>query len=103
MISAVFNIRNSKPVGFTLKGHSGYAESGRDTVCAAVSSAAYMAVNTVTEILGCALDAEVDDGYMRASLRSESEAAKDVFSGLMLHLTELSKEYPDFIRIITEV
>ena len=103
MISAVFSIRNGKPCGFTIEGHSGSAERGRDIVCAAVSSAAYMAVNTVTEILGCEVQAEVRDGYMKISLRGDADAAKDIFSGLMLHLTELSKDYPDFIRITTEV
>lgn len=103
MISAVFNIRHSKPFGFTIKGHSGSAESGQDIVCAAVSSAAYMAVNTVTEILGCDVDADVHDGYMKISLRGDSDAAKDIFSGLLLHLKELANDYPDFIRITTEV
>lgn len=103
MISAVFHIRNKKPYEFTIQGHSGSAESGRDVICAAVSSAAYMAANTVTEILGCEIDADVRDGYMKISLCGESDAAKDIFSGLMLHLEGLMEEYPGFIRITTEV
>lgn len=100
MIRAVFNIPKGR---FTIQGHSGSAEQGQDIVCAAVSSAAYMAVNTITEILGQKVDAEVSDGYMKISLSGSNEAASDILRGLELHINELAKDYPDFIRITTEV
>lgn len=103
MIRAVFTIRNSNPVAFTVNGHSGSAESGRDIICSAVSSACYMAVNTITEIIGENVDATVEDGYMKISLCGESKAATDILKGLMLHISELSKDYPNFISITTEV
>ena len=100
MIRAVFDIPNGS---FTIKGHSGSAEHGQDIVCAAVSSAAFMAVNTITEILGQDVDAKVSDGYMKISLSGANKAASDILKGLMLHISELANEYPDFIRITTEV
>ena len=100
MIRAKFNIRKGS---FTIKGHSGSAESGQDIICAAVSSAAYMAVNTITEILGQDVDANVSDGYMKITLRGSNQTATDILKGLQLHIGELSKDYPDFIKIITEV
>ncbi len=100
MIRAKFNIRKDS---FTIDGHSGSAESGQDIVCAAVSSAAYMAVNTITEILGEDVEADVRDGYMKIRLRGSNRAATDILRGLELHISELSKDYPDFIKIITEV
>lgn len=103
MIKAEFFIRDGEPYGFTVKGHSDSAESGHDIVCSAVSSACYMAANTVTEILGCDINADVADGYMKISLCGESKAASDILKGLQLHLSQLAEEYPDFIRITTEV
>ena len=100
MIRAKFNIRKGS---FTIDGHSGSAESGQDIVCAAVSSAAYMAVNTITEILGEDVEADVKDGYMQIRLCGSNNAATDILKGLELHISELSKDYPDFIKIITEV
>ena len=52
MIRATFYKKGNKSCGFEISGHSGYAEQGSDIICASVSSAAYMAVNTVTEIIG---------------------------------------------------
>ncbi len=100
MIRAKFNIRNGS---FTIEGHSGSAESGQDIVCAAVSSAAYMTVNTITEILGEDVEASVTDGYMKIRLCGKNQAATDILRGLELHVSELAKDYPDFIKIITEV
>lgn len=101
MIRASFRIRSDE-ADFTVKGHAGAGTAGNDIVCAAVSSAAYMAANTVTEILGVEAQAQVEDGYLRFSF-SGSKAASDVIRGLKLHLEELASEYPDRIKVTTEV
>ena len=54
--------------GFQIKGHSGSAASGEDIVCAAVSSAAYLTANTITEILHADASVFVDDGEMALRL-----------------------------------
>ena len=77
-----------------------FAESGSDIVCASVSSAAYMAANTVTEIIGAAAEASVGEAEMHFLLKEDNEAAFAVLDGLRLHLTELSKQYPKNIKII---
>lgn len=101
MIKAEFSIRGAD-ASFTVSGHSGSAESGRDILCAAVSSAAFMAANTITEILGVDASAEADDGYMNVSFVN-SEAAADIVRGLRLHLEQLSRQYPQFVKVTTEV
>ena len=101
MIKAEFSIRGAD-ASFTVSGHSGSAESGRDIVCAAVSSAAFMAANTITEILGVDATAEADDGYMNVSFVN-SEAAADIVRGLRLHFEQLSRQYPQFVKVTTEV
>ena len=103
MTRATFYIRNNQPCGFVIDGHSGYADAGQDIICAAISSAAYLTVNTITEIIGESIEADVKDGYMKIMLGSTSKAATDILKGLQLHLTELAKDNPDFIEITTEV
>ena len=53
--------------GFEISGHSDFAEEGSDIVCAAISSAAYMTANTVTEILHINAQVTEDDGLMTVS------------------------------------
>ena len=102
MITATFFIRENAIQGFEIKGHSGSAEFGQDIVCAAVSSAAFMTANTVTEVMGIDAEAEVDDGYMHFTVTG-GKSAEDIFKGLKLHLEGLSEQYPDFVKVTTEV
>ena len=86
--------------GFEISGHSGFAEVGSDIVCAAVSSAAYMCVNTLSEILELKPEITENDGLMKVRLsREDSEKADVVLRGFILHLEQLSQQYPDFIMI----
>ena len=86
--------------GFESKGHSGVAESGSDVICAFVSSACYMAANTVTDIIGLPAEAADADGYMRLSITGRPDKAQDILNGMRLHLAELEKQYPDRIKVI---
>ena len=49
MIRAEFLQSEGKYRGFRVKGHAGYAESGQDIVCAAVTSACMLAANIITD------------------------------------------------------
>ncbi len=91
--------------GFEIKGHSSsdFDDFEGKIVCAAVSSAAYMTANTITEIIGDECDACVDDALMRIKVINPTQKSVAVLDGLKLHLTELSKQYSKRIKITTEV
>ena len=101
MIRARIKIQ-SDAAAFTLTGHADAADEGEDIVCAAVSSAAYLTANTVTEILKVPAKAEVREGFMEFSFTGSKPAA-DLVRGFLLHLRELRKQYPANIKILTEV
>ena len=100
MIKARFFTEENLICGYEISGHSGSAESGQDIICAFVSSAAYMAANTLSEIVGCEITAEVDDGYMLIRVTSEGSEAQQILEGLRLHLGSLAGAYPDNIKVI---
>ena len=83
-----------------MEGHSGSAESGQDIICAFVSSACYMVANTITEVIKLSATAEQSDGYLSLSIQENPISAQDIISGLVLHLTELEKDYPKNIKVI---
>ena len=104
MIRVRFHTADDAIVGFTLSGHAGAGDHGQDIVCAAVSSAAYMTANTITEILGAAADISVDDGYMHLLVTEGAEKCGDILSGFRLHLQALQEQYPTRIQLMnTEV
>ncbi|HAS37964.1 MAG TPA: ribosomal-processing cysteine protease Prp [Ruminococcaceae bacterium] len=99
MIKVNFFTSGKDIVGFEISGHSGSAETGSDIICSAVSSAAYMAANTITEIVRCKAEADISDGYMSFYVRSDLSDAQQILEGLKLHLEALAADYPDNIKV----
>ena len=100
-MKATFLHRGNTLCGFALEGHCG-GIAGCDIVCAAVSSAAYLTANTVTEVIGAKPELTVDEnGAMRLVL-SAAEAARciDILQGFLLHLDALGQDYPKQIQLI---
>ncbi len=91
--------------GFSISGHSTVNcddEKGR-LVCSAISSAAYMAANTVTEIVGDKADIKVSDGKMVLNVSNPSEKTVAVLEGFKFHIEQLTEDYSKSIKIISEV
>ncbi len=100
MIIARFFVDDSVIKGFQISGHAYCGSEGTDIVCAAVSSSAYMAANTITDIIGAECSARVGKGEMYLSLSSVDEKSAAVLKGFELHIRELAKSYPDNIKVI---
>ncbi|MCI8385482.1 MAG: ribosomal-processing cysteine protease Prp [Acutalibacter sp.] len=102
MIRADFLILpDGRLLGFRLAGHAGWGEEGTDIVCAAVSSAAYLVANTVTDVLGVApLSLRAGEGEMLLRLEERDEpACRDFLRGLKLHLCGLEEQYPAHMKV----
>ncbi len=88
-------------VGFRIAGHSEYSEMGTDIVCAAVSSAFYMAINTITEVIGInplALRVSEGEVFFRTENKDEPNC-RTILKGFKLHLQNLEEQYQDYIRV----
>ncbi len=91
--------------GFSLSGHATVDSEDAEgkMVCAAVSSAVYLAANTLSEILGASLDAFDSGDVLEVRVLSKKQESQTILRGLELHLFELSKQYKKSIKIISEV
>ena len=91
--------------GFSVSGHSGYAEAGQDTVCAAISAVVTMAEATINDVCGAKAKVRVKDDQARITLTlptscDEEESVQAVLSGMMLTLISLREDYPDYIEVL---
>ena len=84
--------------GFEIAGHALFAAHGSDIVCSAVSSAAIMAANTLTEVFGEKALVDVQDGLL-VFKGTESKQTQGIIAGLRLHLEQLAEQYPQNITI----
>ena len=105
MTRVKFLYRHESLYGFEITGHSSATcdDIEGKIVCSAISSAAYLTANTITEIIGDKCDITLDDALMCVKVIAPGEKTAAVLDGLKLHLTELSKQYSKRIKITTEV
>ena len=91
--------------GFSVSGHSGYAEAGQDIVCAAITTAVTMAEATINDVCGAKAKVRVKENDARITLTlpascDEEETVQAVLSGLLLTLISLREDYPDYIEVL---
>ena len=91
--------------GFSISGHSGYAEAGQDIVCAAISAVVTMAETTINDVCGAKAKVRVKDEQARITLTlptscDEEDAVQAVLSGMMLTLISMREDYPDYIEVL---
>ena len=98
-------MEDGRITGFSVSGHSGYAEAGQDIVCAAVSAVVGMAEATINDVCGAKAKVRVKEEDARISLTlpavcDEEESVQAVLAGLLLYLCNLRDEYPDHIEVL---
>ena len=105
MTRCEFFTEDDRIVGFSVSGHSGYAEAGSDIVCAAVSAVVSMAEATINDVCGAKAKVRVkqDDARITLTLPTscdEEESVQAVLAGMMLYLCNLREDYPDYIEVL---
>lgn len=102
MIEACFRKSGGKFTGFSVTGHAEYDDEGLDIVCAGVSSAVMLTVNTITDVFKIKADVSEEDNLIALSV-SDITGGKLV-EALYRHLRFLSEDYPENITVkISEV
>lgn len=96
--------KNGRIAGFEASGHTGYAESGEDIVCAAVSAITQTAVLGITDIVKCPAAFEREDGklcfMLDKSVKGKSLEQAELILGTMLTgLRSVKNEYSKYIKL----
>ena len=98
-------MEDGRITGFSVSGHSGYAEAGQDIVCAAISAIVTMAEATINDVCGAKAKVRVKEEDAKVTLTlpascDEEESVQAVLAGLLLYLCNLRDEYPDYIEVL---
>ncbi len=100
--------RSGKIIGFSYKGHAGYADYPNDIVCAGVSAQLMMAYNGLEEILKVPMKMDMDDDGGRLEFRlseyteEELEKSQIIMETLKLGLLGIEAQYKANITLKEE-
>ena len=111
MIKFTFFKRDGVYYGFEEKGHAGYAESGDDIVCSAVSAMTMLIINAIEVAYASDVEYTIDEDttdikvVARGALTEfeSDERKRFAISGLIeayyLQLNDMLEEYYDYLDI----
>jgi len=103
----IFRNTDNDIVGFEVSGHAGYADPGKDIVCAAVSILATTTVNSLEEQLPIKPQYKVDEtnGFLQCYLPEgfcevDFERAQVILKTLEIGFKSIEQNYHKFFKII---
>lgn len=85
------------------KGHTGYANAGKDIVCAAVSVLVQTAILALDKVAGAKIQKAEEDGYLRYRVTSTDskilEASDIILKTIKVGLADIASAYPSHIKL----
>ena len=103
MITIEIRKSGNEYIGFSSKGHAGYAEEGYDIICAAVSVLTVNTINSIKKFTDDAFKAEAADGMVRWKFTEIplSKEANLLMDSLVLGLKDIQENYgKKYIKIV---
>ena len=103
MINIIITKKADDIQSVELKGHSGYADSGKDIVCSAVSAIAQTALMALMDI-SKEVDYQRNDGYLKfvcpiSSDKEQHIRQQAVLRAMEIGLKDLRDGYKGFIKL----
>ena len=111
MTKVVFFKSNGVFWGFEEQGHTGYADSGEDIVCSALSSMTMLVINAIEVAYSSEADYDIDEETTNVRLIARGalpdyendEKKRFAISGLIMayyyQLNDLVEEYYDYLEV----
>lgn len=83
----------------SIKGHSGYADSGSDIVCSAISGAAEVTIRMLEHTDGVTFDIDETKASIIIEVAQPNKYSNDCLDALIGFLNDLSLDYEKFVKI----
>ena len=85
--------------GIEINGHAGYAETGKDIVCAGVTALTQTLIRSMQGLLRDEIEYEVSPGRADIKYGNLSEEGKLLVDSFFIGICLIADEFPEYIRI----
>ncbi len=86
--------------GFKIEGHAGYAEKGKDIICAGVSALSQTCMQSIIELTQDEPIYFETDGYMDMRCENPSAETKILLKSFRIGIEAIGESYPEFIKVV---
>ena len=85
--------------GIEISGHAGYAETGKDIVCAGVTVLTQTLIRSMEDLTRDEIECEISPGRADIHYRNLSEEGKLLVDSFFIGVCSIADEFPDYVRI----
>lgn len=85
--------------GIEISGHAGYAETGKDIVCAGVTALTQTLIRSLEDLTRDEIEYDISPGRTDIHYRDLSEAGKLLVDSFFIGICHIANEFPDHVRI----
>lgn len=92
----VVNVSEEK---ITLDGHAGYAEPGKDIVCAAVTALTQTLIQSIENLTDDKIEYRISPGKVEVEYRNLSEKSKTLVDSFFIGICLIAEEFPEHVKV----
>lgn len=92
----VVNVSKEK---ITLDGHAGYAEPGKDIVCAAVTALTQTMVHSIKALTEDKPEYTACPGKFEMEIKNLSEKSKTLVDSFFIGVCDIAEEFPECVKV----
>ena len=86
--------------GITIDGHAGYAEAGKDIVCAGVPALVQGLVRSIESLTSDQIQYDITPGRADIYFKDLSEAGKLLVDSFFLGICLIADDFPEHIKLL---
>lgn len=90
-------VRNN---GLTVDGHAGYAELGKDIVCAGVTALTQTLIQSIEDLTDDKIEYSISPGRVDIKHGNLSEKSKTLIDSFFIGICLIADEFPNNVRIM---
>lgn len=88
-----------RPDKITVLGHAGYAEQGKDIVCAGVTALSQALLRSMEALTGDLPEYQVSPGAFELNIENLSEKSRILVDSFFIGICEIANDFPEYVRI----
>ncbi len=88
-----------KEDGITVSGHAGYAEFGKDIICAGATSLVQTLIKSIEDLTEDEIEYEISPGRADIRYGNLSEKSKTLVDSFFIGMCLIAGEFPENVRI----
>lgn len=88
-----------RPERIEISGHAGYAEPGKDIVCAGVTALTQTLIQSIENLTDDEIEYRISPGKVEVEYGNLSEKSKTLVDSFFVGICLIAEEFPEYVKV----